>query len=117
MRFWVVMLAAVAATSAAAQQQNRVLPGETAEITQELWGCEKATHGRMTQLATDRAAFGKLLADAKRAGRCRVFQSGTKIYVEDAELFAQISLVRAAGDTASWWVTSQSLYEGARRSR
>lgn len=111
----VMMCAVVLLATPVAAQTIKPLPGDRAVVKQEMWGCVKSVHDRLTELAVDRAAFGKALADASRAGRCRAFKPATVVFVEDAELFAQISKIRAAGETTSWWVTSPTLYASAER--
>jgi len=77
-------------------------------------GCiESDDMSRLNRLleSGDRQAFEKFATRSIRAGKCRVFQPGQAVFVEDVGLFSGTACVRPKGDDTCYWV----VYEAIRR--
>jgi hypothetical protein len=76
-----------------------------------LIGCRDLDDYRlMTRLAVeDKAAFGEHIYPGLDDGRCRRFQGGEKVTVEEHLPAEKVIRVRARGEAVAYWIGSHAL--------
>ncbi len=92
------------------------LPGDKVRAAAMLHACAWEQYGRMLEFADarDQQAFVRYLLEQAMDGKCTLIDGGTVLTVEDVSLRRGATLVRADGDTQSWWVATKILGRGTK---